>query len=247
MVAEVVQVHHARRREHQESRQRRARDEARIGREHQHDERDGGRRDDARPLRLRARLLVDRRSRQRARARHALEEAAGEVREALAQALLVHVELLPGHGGDGLRHRDRLEQAEQRDRERAAGEVAQIAARASAGRRGGRQRGRDVCRPPRRLAPPSPNCAVDRGHQHDDDQELRQQPPAEHAASASAARGSARSTPARWRASGRGSAPPCVIGEPEAIQEMVVRRRRPPSARAGSSSGRAPAARSRRR
>ena len=62
--------------EHQEAGQRRARDEARVGGEHHHDERDGDRRDHTRPLRRRAGLLVDGRARQRARARHALEEAA---------------------------------------------------------------------------------------------------------------------------------------------------------------------------
>ena len=146
--------------------QRRARDEARVGREHQHDERDGDRRDDARPLRRRARLLVDRRARQRARAGHALEEAAGEVREPLAQALLVHVELL---AGDARRSPSpsRSLRAGRAARSRArCSASSRISGASSVGQREATAARPGSRRPPRRPAASSPSHAVD-GRHHD--------------------------------------------------------------------------------
>ena len=126
---------------------------------------------------------------------------------ALAQALLVHVELLARLRGDRLRHRDRLEQPEQRDRERARREVADRAPRrARATRRPGAARGSR--RPPRRRAgrgrarrpePPSRSPTSSRSGS---------EPQAEAPLRASAARAPARSCRARSPAVSAWSPPP---------------------------------------
>ena len=104
----------------QDARQRGARDIAGQRGEQQHRQRDGDRREDARPLADGAGLHVDRRARQRPGTGEALKEAADEVRQPFAEALLIDVELLPGARGNRLGHRDRFEQSKHRDGQRAA-------------------------------------------------------------------------------------------------------------------------------
>ena len=72
-------------------------------------------------------LVVDRRARHRTRARHGLEEAAGEVRQALGDDLPVVVDLLPALIGNGFGDRQRLEQADERDGQSAWGQLAHFA------------------------------------------------------------------------------------------------------------------------
>ena len=94
-----------------------------VGCKDHHDGRYAGSRDHAGPLGGSPGLLVDGRACQRARTGNALVEAAPEIRERLAEALLVHVELLAGLRCDRLGHRNCFEQSEQGDRERIASKL----------------------------------------------------------------------------------------------------------------------------
>ena len=152
-----------------------------------------------------------------------------EVGEAFAQALLVQVELLAGDGGDRLGHRDRLEQPEQRDRERARRRARASVRRRESGSAERRQRRGDLAddrdallrRARAARSPPA---------MHDDhDQELREQRPAEAALEPRAAPArSAIDAEADGERRGRARRPPCVSVSQKRQQEVVVRRRRPP-------------------
>ena len=122
VVHELMPVDQSPGREHQNAGEARLGNVEGVRRKQEHGQRDGRGRDHARPLRSAARLLVDRRARERARAGEAVKHAADDVGHAFAQALLIDIELLPRVGGDRLGHRNRFEQPEQRDRQSAAGQ-----------------------------------------------------------------------------------------------------------------------------
>ena len=196
----------------------------------------------------RAGLLVDRRARQRARARHALEEAAGEVRERLRDRHCWFMSSFwPRPRGDRLGHRDRLEQAEQRDRERAAREARGSAPASSVGQR-------EATGSAAGISPTTctPRCV---------EAEPRRRRAAITITTSSSSGSSAPAEPAlepaqreherdrrrgRRQRSPRGSPPPSRQREPEAHEEVVVGVAQRRAGRAGSSAGRARAARRRR-
>ncbi len=69
-------------------------------------------------------LLVHRGASQRAASGEAVEQAACQIRHAFAQALLIDVQFLSRLRGDRFGHRDRLQQSQQRNGQRAAGQLA---------------------------------------------------------------------------------------------------------------------------